>query len=67
MVTIGLSLTIPLAVLGDFLLGRPTRTQVIFGAALVLVSFVAVGAQSSGTEDGDESLLSRTREPSRDE
>ncbi|KAJ7103412.1 hypothetical protein B0H15DRAFT_874906 [Mycena belliarum] len=42
-VTVGLSLTIPLAVLGDFILGRFTRGQVIFGALLVLLSFVVVG------------------------
>ncbi|KAJ7038076.1 hypothetical protein C8F04DRAFT_367128 [Mycena alexandri] len=42
-VTVGLSLTIPLAVIGDFILGRFTRGQVIFGALLVLLSFVVVG------------------------
>ncbi|KAJ7110100.1 hypothetical protein C8R44DRAFT_801373 [Mycena epipterygia] len=42
-VTVGLSLTIPLAVLGDFILGRFTRGQVILGAILVLISFVVVG------------------------
>ncbi|KAJ6610110.1 hypothetical protein B0H10DRAFT_2062145, partial [Mycena sp. CBHHK59/15] len=42
-VTVGLSLTIPLAVLGDFILGKFTRGQVIFGAILVLISFVVVG------------------------
>ncbi|KAF7307021.1 hypothetical protein MIND_00495100 [Mycena indigotica] len=42
-VTVGLSLTIPLAVIGDFLLSKFTRGQVIFGAILVLVSFVVVG------------------------
>ncbi|EEB95355.1 hypothetical protein MPER_05686 [Moniliophthora perniciosa FA553] len=42
-VTIGLSLTIPLAVVGDFFLSRPVKFQVIGGALLVLVSFVAIG------------------------
>lgn len=42
-VTLGLSLTIPLAVIGDFVLAKPTTGQVLVGAALVLVSFVAVG------------------------
>lgn len=42
-VTVGLSLTIPLAVVGDFFLSRPSRTQVIIGAVLVLVSFIIVG------------------------
>lgn len=46
-VTIGLSLTIPLAVLGDFVLGRPATGQVLIGAGLVLVSFVAVGLQGA--------------------
>ena len=42
-VTVGLSLTIPLAVIGDFILGKFTRGQVIVGAILVLLSFVAIG------------------------
>lgn len=42
-VTVGLSLTIPLAVLGDLLLGRPARTKVVIGAVLVLIAFVGVG------------------------
>jgi len=50
-VTIGLSLTIPLAVLGDFFLGTPITGQVLLGAALVLVCFVAVGIQSSESDD----------------
>lgn len=51
-VTVGLSLTIPLAVLGDFFRGRDTHAQVIFGAALVVISFVALGlGNGSETED----------------
>ncbi|KAF5374793.1 hypothetical protein D9758_000163 [Tetrapyrgos nigripes] len=42
-VTVGLSLTIPLAVIGDFILSKPTHVQVIIGAVLVLSSFVIVG------------------------
>ncbi|KIJ45636.1 hypothetical protein M422DRAFT_67097 [Sphaerobolus stellatus SS14] len=42
-VTVGLSLTIPLAILGDQFLNIPTRGQAIFGAFLVLGSFVLVG------------------------
>ncbi|KAF5377454.1 hypothetical protein D9615_005305 [Tricholomella constricta] len=42
-VTIGLSLTIPLAVVGDFLLGKTTRGLVLVGALLVIASFVVVG------------------------
>ena len=67
-VTIGLSLTIPLAVLGDFFLGRPARRQVLFGAALVLIGFVAIGIQGSDTKaDDDPSLLNSMRESPRDE
>lgn len=43
-VTLGLSLTIPLAVIGD--LARGTKIgglSLLFGAALVLAGFVAVG------------------------
>lgn len=50
-VTIGLSLTIPLAVIGDFLLGRPCGFQVILGAVLVLGSFIAVGLDKSNVSD----------------
>ncbi|KIK06883.1 hypothetical protein K443DRAFT_673779 [Laccaria amethystina LaAM-08-1] len=51
-VTVGLSLTIPLAVLGDFFRGKDTHAQVIFGAALVLISFIALGlGNGSETED----------------
>ncbi|KAG6854605.1 hypothetical protein C0991_004207 [Blastosporella zonata] len=42
-VTIGLSLTIPLAVLGDLLLGRAIRGLVLVGAILVIAGFVMVG------------------------
>ncbi|KAJ7181777.1 hypothetical protein C8R43DRAFT_970419 [Mycena crocata] len=60
-VTVGLSLTIPLAVLGDFLLGRFTRGQVILGAILVLISFVVVGLDNekvTAREDPPEDILS---------
>lgn len=46
-VTVGLSLTIPLAVIGDFILSKPTQAQVILGAGLVLVSFVVIGLDDS--------------------
>jgi len=42
-VTIGLSLTIPFAILGDQFLNIPTRGQAIVGALLVLGSFALVG------------------------
>ncbi|KAF8912768.1 hypothetical protein CPB84DRAFT_1833132 [Gymnopilus junonius] len=46
-VTIGLSLTIPVAVLGDFIRNKPIHGQVIVGALLVLCSFLAVGSEDS--------------------
>jgi len=45
-VTVGLSLTIPVAVLGDFIRLRPTQAQVLVGALLVLVSFIAIGVEN---------------------
>ena len=56
-VTIGLSLTMPLAVVGDFFLNRPAHLQVIFGAAVVLLSFVAVGIEDS-RNSGRKDLIS---------
>jgi solute carrier family 35 protein F5 len=46
-VTVGISLTIPVAVLGDFILNTPVHAQVMIGAALVLVGFVAIGSDNS--------------------
>lgn len=46
-VTVGLSLTIPLAVIGDFFLSKPSRGQVLMGAGLVLVSFLVVGFENT--------------------
>ncbi|KZT51890.1 hypothetical protein CALCODRAFT_487554 [Calocera cornea HHB12733] len=46
-VTIGLSLTIPLAVLGDMWLGHYATLPTVFGAVLVLFAFSAVGYDSS--------------------
>jgi solute carrier family 35, member F5 len=46
-VTIGLSLTMPLAVLGDIVLHHPVKAQVVLGAGLVLVSFVVIGLEDS--------------------
>ncbi|EGN96861.1 hypothetical protein SERLA73DRAFT_185071 [Serpula lacrymans var. lacrymans S7.3] len=46
-VTVGLSLTIPLAVVGDFFLGKPTKGQVLFGALLVLIAFSIIGIENS--------------------
>jgi solute carrier family 35, member F5 len=46
-VTVGLSLTIPIAVLGDFIRNRPTHGIVIGGALLVVLSFIALGLEDS--------------------
>lgn len=48
-VSVGASLTIPLAVLGDLLLGRSTTLLVVLGAILVIASFISIGMQSSGS------------------
>jgi solute carrier family 35, member F5 len=53
-VTIGLSLTMPLAVLGDIGLQHPVKAQVMLGAALVLVSFVVIGLEDAKTPPGAE-------------
>lgn len=53
-VTIGLSLTIPVAVLGDFILAVPVRAQVIVGATLVLLSFIVIGSDDSNTSDDNQ-------------
>jgi len=49
-VTIGLSLTIPVAVVGDFIRLRPVHVQVIVGAMLVLTSFFGIGIENSKNE-----------------
>jgi solute carrier family 35 protein F5 len=50
-VTIGLSLTIPFAIVGDFLLNIPTALTAILGAILVLAAFVAIGVENSRKEE----------------
>lgn len=58
-VTVGLSLTMPLAVVGDFILKKPTKLQVILGAALVLLSFAAVGLEDSKNKEEDDLIVGR--------
>lgn len=53
-VTVGLSLTIPLAVIGDMFLTKPTKGQVIVGATLVVISFVVVGIDDSKLKSGED-------------
>ena len=50
-VTVGLSLTIPVAVAGDFLLGRLVKLLSLLGAFLVLGSFIVVGLEDSKNEE----------------
>lgn len=58
-VTVGLSLTMPLAVIGDFLLHKPVALQVIFGAVVVLLSFVAVGLDDARNEEEPDLIAGR--------
>ena len=51
-VTVGLSLTIPIAVVGDFIRNRPTHGIVIIGATLVVMSFIALGLENSRVQEG---------------
>ncbi|KAL1665516.1 hypothetical protein GGF50DRAFT_100364 [Schizophyllum commune] len=55
-VTVGLSLTIPLAVVGDLILGRAVRIQVILGAVLVLASFVAMGVDDARVQEKEHTV-----------
>lgn len=57
-VTIGLGLTIPVAVIGDFFLGRPAAMQVLVGSLLVIIAFIAVGVENSGQKEVGGDLLS---------
>jgi len=54
--TIGLSLTIPLAVVGDTFLGKPSPALVLFGAFLVSVAFFMVGLSDGNTTSKDDEL-----------
>ena len=46
-VTVGISLTIPCALLGDLVLGVNPRLQVAAGAMLVIASFMVLGVEDS--------------------
>lgn len=52
-VTVGLSLTVPLAVIGDYFLGKPATFQVLVGAVLVTGAFIVVGMQNSKPAESD--------------
>ena len=51
-VTIGLSLTIPVAIVGDFILKQPVAPLAITGAVLVLAAFVLIGFEDSKPQFG---------------
>lgn len=55
-VTVGLSLTIPLAVVGDYFLGKPATFQVLVGAVFVTGAFIVVGVENSKSKEGDDLL-----------
>ncbi|KAG1783832.1 hypothetical protein EV702DRAFT_957380 [Suillus placidus] len=55
-VTIGLGLTIPVAVIGDSFLGKPAAAQVLAGALLVVVAFIAVGVENAKPSEGSDLL-----------
>ena len=64
-VTVGLSLTIPLAVFGDFFLHELAPIQVLVGALLVLVAFVIIGrenAEESATKASTDSDITEGEE-----
>ena len=54
LVTIGLSLTIPVAIVGDFILKQPVAPLAITGAVLVLGAFFLIGFQDSRSETTEE-------------
>lgn len=58
-VTVGLSLTIPLAFAGDLFLGASIKAQSFVGAVLVLVAFIVIGL-----EDRDEAPCAPTNRTS---
>ena len=56
-VTIGLSLTIPMAVLGDFALGRNATVLGLIGATLVLLAFTVIGFEDAQPQELPEPLV----------
>ena len=51
-VTVGISLTIPLAVICDILLGKTVTGKVVMGALFILVGFIVVGHENSKERSG---------------
>ncbi|KAF8547127.1 hypothetical protein OG21DRAFT_960578 [Imleria badia] len=52
-VAVGISITIPLAVVGDYFLGKPATFQVLVGAVLVTGAFTVVGVENSKPGEDD--------------
>jgi solute carrier family 35, member F5 len=50
-VTVGVGLTIPLALIGDFFLSTQPSVQALAGSCLVLASFIAVGLPTTFSTD----------------
>lgn len=49
--TVGLSLTIPFAVMGDYFLATPAKAQALIGGLLVLASFAVVSFPRTETQN----------------
>ena len=63
-VTVGISLTIPLAVVCDFLLGKLVTVEVVIGALFILIGFIVVGNRQHLGEGEEGSLQNRPEVPS---
>ena len=60
-VAVGASLTIPVAVAGDFLLGKAVTLMSLFGAFLVLSSFIALGLENAKDEGAPAEVVAGNR------
>ena len=60
-VAVGASLTIPVAVVGDFLLGKTVTLMSLFGAFLVLSSFIVLGLENAKDEEAPAEVVAGNR------
>ena len=60
-VAVGSGLTIPVAVAGDFLLGKTVTLMSLFGAFLVLGSFIALGLESAKDKGAPAEVVAEDR------
>jgi len=58
-----LSLTIPVAVVGDVILGKENKSQAMLGALLVLLSFVIVGLENAKQGEGEDEFHAAPFQP----